>query len=102
MSSTEAAGRQSPAPEDSSNAQIGQVAGGQGTDNSDNKESTNKSDLDVSTSISICFPAFPSSGLHTVADNLQPGSLIKPQGCSGRRGQGKVYQDAGDADKRGG
>ncbi|KAJ4424412.1 hypothetical protein N0V82_000933 [Gnomoniopsis sp. IMI 355080] len=46
MSSTEAGGRQSPAPEDQSHAQVGQPAGGQGTDNSENKESTNKSGLD--------------------------------------------------------
>ncbi|KAJ4393642.1 hypothetical protein N0V93_002856 [Gnomoniopsis smithogilvyi] len=45
MSSTEAGGRQSPAPEDQSNAQVGQPAGGQGTDSSDNKQSSNKDDL---------------------------------------------------------
>ncbi|CAN8098400.1 unnamed protein product [Discula destructiva] len=47
MSSTQAGGRQSPPPEDSSHAQVGQPAGGQGTDKSDNKEGTNKSDLDA-------------------------------------------------------
>lgn len=81
MSSTEAGGRQSPDPEDQSNAQVGQPAGGQGTDKSDNKESSNKSDLDVSNSSSSwsLWPSLPStSGFSTVADNLQPGALIKP------------------------
>lgn len=49
MSSTEAAGRQSPAPEDQSNAQVGQPAGGQGTDSSENKASNNNDDLNVRT-----------------------------------------------------
>lgn len=48
MSSTEAGGRQSPKPEDQSHAQVGQAADGQGTDKSDNKQDSNKSDLDVS------------------------------------------------------
>jgi len=62
MSSTEAGGRQSPAPEDQSKAQVGQPAGGQGTDNSDNKESSNKSELDVSTAqtIWVLWPYIPS------------------------------------------
>lgn len=55
MSSTEAGGRQSPPPEDQSHAQVGQPAGGQGTDGADNKGNTNKSDLDVR-SMSKYFP----------------------------------------------
>lgn len=65
MSSTEAGGRQSPDPEDQSKAQVGQPAGGQGTDKSDNKDSSNKSDLDVSTSSNTWLAVRPLETLYS-------------------------------------
>lgn len=76
MSSTEAGGRQSPPPEDQSHAQVGQPAGGQGTDGADNKGNTNKSDLDVRSTLHDS-----PSKIHRCLPNLLQALSSNPKGA---------------------